>query len=104
MKKNYDLLNSPELQYLTYVIQQLQKLEQEIENHFSKRDSKLNLLLDEEYSNIKKEVDKELKEKTNFINNLDIQNLNRNILEKELVPKINNFINWWNYVKEKLKK
>ena len=101
--KNYNLLNSPEIQYLTYVIQQIQKLEQSIENQFSKRDSKLNLLLDEEYSDIKKEADKELKEIIDFINTIDIQNLDRNILEKELVPKINNFTNWWNYVEKKLK-
>jgi hypothetical protein len=101
--KNYNLLNSPEIQYLTYVIQQIQKLEQSIENQFSKRDSKLNLLLDEEYSDIKKEADKELKEIIDFINTIDIQNLDRNILEEELVYKINNFTNWWNYVEKKLK-
>ncbi len=101
--RNYNLLNSPEIQYLTYVIQQMQKLEQSIENQFSKRDSKLNLLLDEEYSDIKKEADKELKEIIDFINTIDIQNLDRNILEEELVYKINNFTNWWNYTEEKLK-
>jgi hypothetical protein len=103
MKKNYNLLNSPEIQYLTYVIQQVQKLEQKIENQFSKRDSKLKLLLDENYSDIKKEADKELKEIIDFINTIDIQNLDRNILEEELVYKINNFTNWWNYVEKKLK-
>ncbi len=101
--RNYNLLNSPEIQYLTYVIQQMQKLEQSIENQFSKRDSKLKLLLDEEYSNVKKEADKGLKEIIDFINTIDIQNLDRNILEEELVYKINNFTNWWTYVEEKLK-
>jgi hypothetical protein len=104
MKKNYDLLNSPELKYLTYVIQQVQKLEQSIEKHFSKRDSKLKLLLDENYSDVKKEADKGLKEIVDFINTIDIQNLDRNNLEEEFVYKINNFTNWWNYVKEELKK
>jgi uncharacterized protein YgfB (UPF0149 family) len=101
--KNYNLLNSSEIQYLTYVIQQVQKLEQSIENQFSKRDSKLKLLLDENYSDIKKDADKGLKEIIDFINTIDIQNLDRNILENELASKINNFTNWWNYVEEKLK-
>jgi uncharacterized protein YgfB (UPF0149 family) len=108
MKKNYDLLNSPEIQYIIYVIQQVQKLKQKIENHFSKRDSKLNLLLDENYSDVKKEADKGLKEIIDFINNLDIYNLDRNVLDKELHSfiedtKINDLINWWDYVEEELK-
>ena len=101
--KNYNLLNSPEIQYLTHIIQQVQKLEQYVEYQFSTRDSKLELLLDEEYSDIKKEADKGLKEIIDFINTIDIQNLDKNILEEELVYKINNFTNWWEYVKDKLK-
>lgn len=101
--KNYNLLRSPEIQYLTYIIQQVQKLEQSIEKQFSKRDSKLELLLDEKYSNIKKEADRELKEIIDFINSIDIHDLNRNILDKELPCRINNFINWWDSTEKKLK-
>jgi hypothetical protein len=97
---NYNLLNTSELKYLQEIIKQFKKLDDDCWEYFKNRDIRLELILNEDYSKFKIELDKEIGDLKDLINNINIYQLEVNLLEK-LAKKINQLHQWWEYFKDK---
>lgn len=92
---NYDVLDTAEVKYLTYLIGQLKDIESQYFEYFNDRDKKLELVLGGKLSKLKDKIDIELKQIKDKINSLAIYfPLDHNFLNSigNDLEKINNYL------------
>ena len=98
---NYNLLISPEFKYLSYLSNEVERLKEIIDKSLTDRDTKLNLILDENYSRVIEEIDRVMNSLIHDINKIDIYNINRDELEITY-DKVTKFAKYCEYALEKL--
>lgn len=91
---NYDIIRSEEVKYLIYIIEELSRLENIIENYFKKRNSKINLLLKEECQLFKDITTTEIEKIKNDINKIPFDKPNIKQME-EISSKMNDLVNYF---------
>lgn len=97
----YNELTSPEGKYLLYIIDSITDLENNINETLKDRDFKLKLVLYDEYSDFKDNINLEINEVKKMINQLDLKNLDVKQLES-ISSRLNDVINLFeNNTKEK---
>lgn len=92
---NYDIIRSEEVKYLIYIIDELSRLENIVENYFKKRDSKINLILKGECRLFRDITTTEIEKIKNEINKIPFDKPNVNQME-EISKKINDLVNYFN--------
>ena len=79
---NYDVLDTAEVKYLTYLVGKLKDIESQYFEYFNNRDKKLELVLGGKLSKLKDKIDIELKQIKDKINSLAIYfPLDHNLLD-----------------------
>lgn len=92
---NYDVLDTAEVKYLTYLIGQVKTLESQYFDYFNDRDKKLELVLGGKLSELKDKVDSKLEKVKSKINSIAIYfPLDHNLLDsiRDDLEKINNYL------------
>lgn len=85
-------LTSAEGKYFLYIIESLSSLEEQIDKTFKDRDFKIKLILYNEYSDFRENLNKDILNVKSMINNLDLKNLNVRQLES-IASELNDVIN-----------
>jgi hypothetical protein len=95
---NYELLNDKGFKYLNYMVETTKELENKIKSYFThNRDIKLQLILGDELPRIKEEIDKHLDDIISSINELDLNSIDIEKVEKD-ADELSKLIQYFEYV------